>query len=64
MEKFPRLDSLRKGKEVSNIKYDDILRISGPLWLLTSLDSKTIKNDQNQISFYQRTLNDQYFFGE
>jgi hypothetical protein len=56
--------SLRKGKEVSNINYDDILRISGPLWLLTSLDSKTIKNDQNQISFYQRTLNDQVSFGE
>ena len=56
--------SLRKGKEVSNIKYDDILRISGPLWLLTSIDSKTIKNDQNQISFYQRTLNDEYSFGE
>ena len=56
--------SLRKGKEVSNIKYDDILRISGPLWLLTSVDSKTIKNDQNQISFYQRTLKDQYSFGE
>ena len=44
--------SLRKGKEVSNIKYDDILRISGPLWLLTSIDSKTIKNDQNQISYF------------
>ena len=56
--------SLRKGKEVFNIKYDDILRISGPLWLLTSIDSKTIKNDQNQISFYQRTLNNQYSFGE
>lgn len=56
--------SLRNGKEVSNIKYDDILRISGPLWLLTSIDSKTLKNDQNQLSFYQRTLNDQYSFGE
>ena len=56
--------SLRKGKEVSNIKYDDILRISGPLWLLTSVDSKTIKNEQNQISLYQRTLKDHYSFGE
>lgn len=56
--------SLRNGKEFSNIKYGDILRITGPLWLSSALDSNTIKNSQNQISFYQRTLDDQHSFGE
>ena len=56
--------ALRDGKKVFNIQYNEILRITGTLWLLTDIDSKTIKNNQNQISFYQRTLPDENFFTE
>ena len=56
--------ALRDGKKVFNIQYNEILRITGTLWLLTDIDSKTIKNNQNQTSFYQRTLPDENFFTE
>ena len=56
--------ALRDGKKVFNIQYNEILRITGTLWLLTDIDSKTIRNNQNQVSFYQRTLPDENFFTE
>ena len=51
--------ALRDGKKVFNIHYNDISRITGTLWLSTDIDSKTIKNNQTQVSFYQRTLPDE-----
>ena len=56
--------ALRDGKKVFNIQYNDISRITGTLWLLTDIDSKTIKNNQNQVSFYQRTLPDEHVYAE
>ena len=43
--------ALRDGKKVFNIQYNDISRITGTLWFLTDIDSKTIKNNQNQVFF-------------
>ncbi|MDA7790541.1 hypothetical protein N8988_00615 [Opitutales bacterium] len=51
--------ALRDGNKVFNIQYNDISRITGTLWLSTDIDSKTIKNNQTQVSFYQRTLPDE-----
>ena len=56
--------ALRDGKKVFNIQYNDISRITGTLWLLTDIDSKTIKNNQNQVSFYHRTLPDEHIYTE
>ena len=50
----PTILALRNGRETSQIRFADIKRIKGPLYLNINADVKTLNNLEYNISFYQK----------
>ena len=51
----PTILALRNGRETSQIRFADIKRIKGPLYLNINADVKTLNNSEYNISFYQKS---------
>jgi hypothetical protein len=51
----PSVLALRNGKETSQIRFADIKRIKGTLYLNINADIKTLNNLEYNISFYQKS---------
>ena len=51
----PSILALRNGRETAQIRFADIRRIKGILYLDINADIKTLNNSEYNISFYQKT---------
>jgi len=51
----PSILALRNGRETSQIRFADIKRVKGILYLKINADIKTLNNSEYNISFYQKT---------